>query len=143
MEINGGFRHNPARKRARKNELTSPRGIGEPPKHFMIQEPDSGWIRAGKLREMWEETKLEDPDIPRCCRGTVESLCYIKVEMRALPTGSKRWAQLANTEDKLRSSLALTRVTRPKVNGNPNAGTEAPEDGLAGLAQEGRTNRRA
>jgi hypothetical protein len=146
LEINGGFTHNPARRRARQNELKSPRGIGAPPKHWMIPEPELGWIRAKKWREMWEEIKTEDPDIPWCCRGTVESLCYIKVEIRAVTSagaGAKVLKGLCDTESKLRSDLAITRVTRGKTNASPNAGIHAPDDGLAGLAREAGGKRRA
>jgi hypothetical protein len=137
LEMRGSFGKNPQRRRQRENEPVVERGVGDPPACFMIQAPNVGFQEAERLREIWTEIAAEGPYIARSSRGTVETLCRIKSEIRRLPSGSKRLAQLANTEDKLRSSLGLTEASRSRVDApkNPEA---AGQSALAGLAQETR-----
>jgi hypothetical protein len=143
LEMSGSLAKNPGRRRARENEPTSPLGFGAPPPEFLLKSPEVGYQRAERLLREWEELKLEGPHICYGSRGTVISLCILKADIRRLPEGSKRLAPLLNTEDKLRSSLGLTEVTRSKVNGSANPNGKQPGSTLASLAQEARGNRRA
>jgi hypothetical protein len=138
LEMNGSFKHNPSRRRARQNEpKTGKLFDSAPPAEFLVEEPATGYQRAARLLREWNQLALEGPEIGYASRGTVISLCMVKAEMWLLPTGSKRLAQLTNTEDKLRSSLGLTEVSRPKVNAANNANPGRGST-LAGLAQERR-----
>jgi hypothetical protein len=141
--MNGSFKHNPGRRRARENEPKTGKCFDfPPPDEFLIPEPQMGYQRAARLKREWDQLALEGPDIGYASRGTVVSLCMIKAEMWLQTAGSKRLAQLTNTEDKLRSSLGLTEVSRPKVNAANNANS-ARGSTLATLAQDARGQRRA
>lgn len=143
LEMRGSFRKNPQRRRTRANE---PAEVGKcfagpPPAEFLVEEPAMGYQRAQRLLKEWKQLALEGPDIGYASRGTVISLCMIKAEIWRLPEGSKRWAQLTNTEDKLRSSLGLTEVSRPKVNAGNSANSSRST--LATLARERNERRQA
>jgi len=140
LEGRGAYKRNPQRRRDRENEPEVTGGLGPPPERFMIQEPESGYQEAARLRTLWQEIAEEGPYITSASRGTVETLCYIKSEIRRLPLGSKRLAQLANTEDKLRSSLGLTEAARSRVNAPKNPAA-AGQSALGALAQEARSRR--
>jgi len=143
LEMNGSFKHHPDRKRARANEPVTGRCFASPPpREFLIPEPEMGYQRAARLLREWEQLALEGPEIGYSSRNTVISLCIVKAEIWKLPDGSKRLTQLINAEDKLRSSLGLTEVSRPKVHGATNA-SNGRTSSLAGLAQESRNSRRA
>jgi hypothetical protein len=139
--MSGSLAHDPSRRRARENEPESPLGIGPPPPEFLIKAPEVGYQRAERLFREWEELKAEGPHICYGSRGTVVSLCILKADIRRLPEGSKRLPSLLNTEDKLRSSLGLTEVTRSRVNGSANPNGKQPGSALATLAQEARVAR--
>lgn len=143
LEMSGSFKRNPKRRRERANEPESGKLFASaPPAEFLIAEPAMGYQRAARLLREWNQLALEGPDISYASRGTIISLCMIKADMWRLPEGSKRLSQLTNTEDKLRSSLGLTEVSRPKVNAANNR-ANGNRSGLAGLAQERREPRRA
>jgi hypothetical protein len=143
LEMNGSFQHNPSRKRARANEPQTGKCFDSaPPPEFLIPEPELGYQFAARCLRQWQELALEGPYIGYGSRGTVISLCILKANMLRIASGSKELSRLMNTEDKLRSSLGLTEVSRPKVNAgsNPNS---ARGSALAGLAQEIRGRDRA
>jgi hypothetical protein len=143
LEMSGSFQHNPSRKRARANEPQTGKCFASPPPpEFLISEPEIGYQFAARCLRQWEELAREGPYIGYGSRGTVISLCILKATMLRLPSGSKELSRLMNTEDKLRSSLGLTEVSRPKVNAGSDSNS-ARGSALAGLAQEIRDRNRA
>jgi hypothetical protein len=143
LEINGTFRHNPSRKRARANEpKTAKLFDSPPPDQFLIQEPATGYQRAARLLKEWNELAIQAPDIGLRSRGTVITLCILKAEIWTQPQGSKLLPRLVDQENRLRVELGLTEISRPKVNAGNNSNTGSGST-LAGLAQEGRDQRRA
>lgn len=138
LEMNGSFKHNPARRRARVNEpKTGKLFDSPPPEEFLIPEPETGYQWAARLLKEWNQLALEGPKIEYRSRGTVITLCRVTAEIATLPRGSKLLSSLAKTQSSLRVDLGLTETSGSKVY----AGTSSSSDRgstLAGLAQERR-----
>jgi hypothetical protein len=144
LEMNGAFKKNPNRRKARENEPKTTRLFASPPpEQFLIQAPATGYQQAERWLREWEELKLEAPDMSYASRGAIITLCMIKAEIWRLPAGSKRLETLSDRETKLRSALGLTETTRPKVNAGYTNNNDGPGSALADLAKEGRERNRA
>ncbi len=76
-------KRNPARARAREGEPRPEVGLGEPPPHFLIPEPQSGFQRAARLREIWEEIASMAVWLTIADRHTVEDICELRLKARA------------------------------------------------------------
>jgi hypothetical protein len=134
LAARGSFDKNPQRLRDRENEPESAGSLGEPPPEFMIQEPDTGYQEAERLRKIWYEIAEEGPWISRSSRGTVKTLCRIANQLPRVPLS--KLPAFALAEDKLRTSLGLTEASRSRVNAPPKT-AESTEGSWQNLAEEG------
>lgn len=137
LEAKGAFAKNPARGRARSGEPRSTGGLGDPPPYFMIQEPETGFRKAGILRELWREIGATAPWLDAANRGQVETLCRIRYAIRL---GEGKLNVNAASQSKLENDLGITQSARSRCN-VPSKPPERAVGDWQTLAEEGRRAR--
>jgi hypothetical protein len=128
LEASGAFAKNPKRGRERAGEPESTGGIGDPPACFSV---------GGELWQLWNEISQTAPWLDAANRGSLESLCRIRYNIR-------HWVGKLNqniaSQSKLENDLGITQSARSRCN-VPSKPPEQAGGEWQELADEGRRAR--
>lgn len=88
LEMSGAFRKNPARRRARAEELAPQRGLGEPPEEWTREEAVNG--RCAHLLRIWRKVVEQDQvlHVLNCSHWLlVKNLCLLQYKIERANEG--------------------------------------------------------
>jgi hypothetical protein len=126
LELSGAYRKNPQRKRAREGEPQPPALPVEMPAKFLIFHPAEGYLKAEKLRSIWDNCMKMWPWITFSDRDALEDYCRLKL---MFDEGRKMSGAEMSAMIRIRSELGGTGSGRARLGvkaaGQGNAGAQA------------------
>lgn len=128
QELKGAYRKNPNRRPAA--ELAHTGDIGAPPAKWMIFHPDTGYLKAEKLRAIWDNCVKMWPWMEFADRDALEDYCQLKLKFDEACQGGRKMpgAEIAAMKS-IRSELGGTGSGRARL------GVKSPRVGKPAKAQ--------
>jgi hypothetical protein len=120
LELSGAYEKHPERKADRAHEPKPEGPIGSPPAEFLIEYPNSGYLKSGRLLALWNELiALAPPGVLTSAdRWHVEIVCRLMEKQRY---GSLKGTELSQLS-MLLGKMGLNPADRSKVSVLPLGG---------------------
>ncbi len=116
LELTGAVRKNPGRYKDRAAEPASTGDIGGPPQKWMIFHPEEGYLRAEKLRAIWDDCVKMWPWLEFADRDALADYCQLKQKFDECFQGGRKMpgAEIAAMKS-IRTELGGTGAGRARL----------------------------